>query len=89
MASDGHWAIFNQQRRDFDPVEAPLKSDNFRLRTVNPIKKLVRKIPLRPETNAFLCNAPPQPDSSLDTHSFLFYGKLSLNLSVVFLDNNT
>lgn len=33
---DGHWKIFNQQRRDFDPTMDQGKSFYFRQKTVTP-----------------------------------------------------
>jgi uncharacterized protein len=42
--SDGRWALFNQQRQDFDLVEAPVKEKTQRVRTILSSEKLASKI---------------------------------------------
>jgi uncharacterized protein len=42
--SDGRWAIFNQQRRDFDPVVEPVKSKTKIIRTIRSSETLASKI---------------------------------------------
>jgi uncharacterized protein len=43
-ASDGRWEIFNQQRKDFDPVAEPVKSKVLLIRTQFPVEQLASKI---------------------------------------------
>lgn len=38
--SDGRWELFDQQRRDFDPVNDPLKSLLFQIQTTLPVDRL-------------------------------------------------
>jgi hypothetical protein len=42
--SDGRWQIFDQQRRDFDPVIDPVRTKTLLLQTTVPIQPLVQKI---------------------------------------------
>ncbi len=42
--SDGRWEIFHQQRKDFDPVDEPVKSKRLAVRTQFPVEQLAAKI---------------------------------------------
>jgi aminoglycoside phosphotransferase family enzyme/predicted kinase len=42
--SDGRWEIFHQQRRDFDPLEEPIKSLCRSIRTIEPPESLVARL---------------------------------------------
>ncbi|MBI5603291.1 MAG: AAA family ATPase [Deltaproteobacteria bacterium] len=42
--SDGRWELFNQQRKDFDPIDEPVKSHLLRIQTIYPVEQLVQKV---------------------------------------------
>jgi uncharacterized protein len=57
--SDGRWALFQQQRSDFDPIVDPIKSNCLQVRTDGPIEKEVEKILLELAHSETVTEHPP------------------------------
>jgi len=50
--SDGRWEILNLQRKDFDPVNDPVKSNNFLIKTTRPAEQIVQKLLMKIRADA-------------------------------------
>ena len=44
--SDGRWEIFNQQRKDFDPIVDPVRPKCFRVKTIRPFEYIIKQLHL-------------------------------------------
>jgi uncharacterized protein len=44
VVSDGRWELYRQQRRDFDPVEGPVKAHSTRVPVLGSVEKMVDTI---------------------------------------------